>query len=160
MAVRGKLAHNLLTNSLLKTYQPSNTWGIVSTLETRTACADCITHRKYTCCCRAGLEKHDKTAKQQEGAAAAWRWGGGVQWGEGGIAWQQVPRPPQPCTQRSRSLCRGQGQRSHRGGLLRSLLVRDSREQGQTLPGLLPPHPHFSQETLSGALWDREYELL
>lgn len=45
-------------------------------------------------------------------------------------------------------------------GAVAVLLVQENGDPGQECPSLLPPQPHFSQETLSGALWGREYELL
>ena len=93
MAVRRKLARNLLTNSLLKTHQPSNTSEIVSTLETRRAYSDCITHRKYTCCCHSGLEKHGKTAKRRKGLQQHGDGQGSV---VGGLAQPGSRAPPAP----------------------------------------------------------------
>lgn len=49
------------------------------------------------------------------------------------------------------------------GPIVGTVRVSDSAGRpgaGPALPALLPPHPHLWQETLSGALWDREYELL
>jgi len=60
-----------LSNSLLKTGQPPDTWGTVSTLETRTARPDCIAHTKHMLRPFRARETQ-QTSKGQEGLAAAW----------------------------------------------------------------------------------------